>query len=1036
MSRVPAYAELHCSSNFSFQRGASHADELIERADQLGYEAIAITDECSLAGVVRAWEAINRLRKDQHARGDNRPLVQLIVGAEFHLQDGPSFVLLAPSRAAYAQISRLITRGRQTSPKGQYRLLRRDCDQLGECIALWLPDAAPSVDDGLWLASQVADCAIAVHQHRCAEDEARMARLQSLSQASGLRCVAAGGVLFHDPSRKALHDVLTAVRLGKTVHDSGLDLLPNAERHLRQREELASLYPPAMLDEAVAIARRCHFDLAQLRYDYPQELVPPGETPTTHLRHLTEAGLRWRWPDGVPDDVRRQIDKELTLIAELRYEPFFLTVEDIVRHARSIGILCQGRGSAANSAVCYAIGVTSVRPENENLLFERFLSKERNEPPDIDVDFEHEGREEIIQYVFNKYGRHRCAIAATVICYRVRSALRDVGRALGMEEEDIARLSKTLAWWDQAGELDPRLVEQGFDPQAPRMRQWVTLTQTLTGFPRHLSQHVGGFVIAERTLDELVPIENAAMPDRQVIQWDKDDLESLGLLKVDVLALGMLTAIRRTLGLMRNFNPDDDYSLATIPPEDPATYQMIREARTVGVFQIESRAQQNMLPRLRPQTFYDLVVQIAIVRPGPITGGMVHPYLRRRNGEEAPDHPPQLESILGRTLGVPIFQEQVMQIAIKAACFTPGEADQMRRAMAAWKRHGGLTHFHDRLVDGMLGNGYTREFAEQIYHRILGFGSYGFPESHSASFALLAYASAWLKCHHPAAFTAGLLNSQPMGFYPPSMLVAEARRCDVDVRPIDVQHSHWYCTLEPRDVDGQPAIRLGLLQVSGLSREAGDTITAVRGTQPFASVDDLARRARLTRRDLRVLADAGALQSLAGNRHAARWAIAAQTPDTALSMPRAEEPPADLLPPSTAEDVLDDYHSTGLSLRQHPLSLFRERLAARKVSTATELLQMADRERVRVAGMVMFRQRPPSAKGVMFMTIEDESGSVNLIVRPRYIENNRDVVLGARIMIVAGEVQRSGSIVHLMVEKIIDITGWYADLPALSRDFR
>ncbi|WP_299689108.1 error-prone DNA polymerase [Hydrocarboniphaga sp.] len=1030
MTQAPDYAELHCLSNFSFQRGASHADELIHQAIALGYLAIAITDECSLAGVVRAYDTIKKLE----GKAPGNATIKLIIGAEFHLQDGPSFVLLAPSREAYAQISRLITRGRQTSPKGRYRLHRADCDALSLCLALWLPGEGADADEGRWLSERVAQAWIAVHQHREAFDAPRMARADSLSAQTGMRCVAAGGVLFHRAERKTLHDVLTAVRIGRPVQECGLNLLPNAERHLRDRGELAELYPPQMLAETLALAALCQFSLKELSYQYPAELVPEGESPSSHLRHLTEAGMQWRWPDGIPAAVRAQVDKELALIAELKYEAFFLTVEDIVRYARAQGILCQGRGSAANSAVCYAIGVTSVRPENENLLFERFLSKERNEPPDIDVDFEHERREEVIQYVFTKYGRHRTAIAATVICYRTRSALRDVGRALGMEPEDIDRLSKTLAWWDNTEELDARLIEQGFDPRAPKMRLWVLLTQTLVGFPRHLSQHVGGFVIAERSLDELVPIENAAMPQRQVIQWDKDDLESLGLLKVDVLALGMLTALRRSFDLIQAFT-GIDYSIASIPQNDAPTYEMIRRAETIGVFQIESRAQQNMLPRLKPQNFYDLVIQIAIVRPGPITGGMVHPYLRRRDGLEKRDDPPQLQHILGRTLGIPIFQEQVMQIAITAASFTPGEADNMRRSMAAWKRSGGLEHLQDRLIKGMLDNGYERAFAEQIYQRILGFGSYGFPESHSASFALLAYASAWLKCHHPAAFTAALLNSQPMGFYPPSMLVGEARRAGVEVRAVDVLHSEWECTLEPRDEDAQPALRLGLLQISGLAEEAGKAIAGARLQSSFKNLDELARRARLTRRELTALANAGALEALSGHRHAARWEVAAQTPDTALSLARAAEPEFDLRPPTPGEDVLNDYRNIGLSLRQHPLSLFRDRLAARKVSTAKSLRETADKSKIRVAGMVMFRQRPPAAKGVMFMTIEDETGSVNLILRPRYIENNREVVLGSRLMIVAGEVQRSGSIVHVMAEKIVDITGWFSDIPHQSRDF-
>lgn len=1018
----PPYAELHALSNFSFQRGASAAEELIERAADLQYSAIAITDECSLAGIVRAHVAAKV--------GDMR----LIVGAEFHLEDGPSFVLLAPDREAYAQISRLITRGRQTSPKGRYRLLRRDCDGLSRCLALWLPDREAQADDGRWLAEGTAAAWLAVHLHRGPDDREKLQRLQALATASGLSCVAAGGALFHAPERKPLHDVLTAVRLRKPVYDCGLALLPNAEPHLRNRETLAELYPQALLQETLTIAHRCTFSLDELRYEYPSELVPQGHTPASWLRELTLQGIGYRWPEGASTAVTQQIEKELQLIAELRYEPFFLTVHDIVREAVRRGILCQGRGSAANSAVCYALGITAVDPIRQHGLFARFLSRERAEPPDIDVDFEHQRREEIIQYVFAKYGRERAALAATVICYRSRSALRDVGRALGVEEEDIKRVTGALTWWDQPDQLAERLREQGFDPDTLRMQQWLALTQTLRGFPRHLSQHVGGFIISQRPLHELVPIENAAMPDRQVIQWDKDDLESLGLLKVDVLALGMLTAIRRCFELVKAFG-GPALTLATLPAEDPKVYAMIQKAETIGVFQIESRAQQNMLPRLKPENFYDLVIEIAIVRPGPITGGMVHPYLRRRQGLEKADFPPRLASILGRTLGVPIFQEQVMEIAIQAASFSGGEADQMRRSMAAWKKNGDLEKFRDRLIGGMLANDYTAEFAEQIYQRILGFGSYGFPESHSASFALLAYASSWLKHHHPAAFTAALLNSQPMGFYPPSMLVREARRVGVEVRPVCVNRSLWECTLERRD-DGAAAIRLGLLQIGGLAEAAAQTLVATREQQGlFRSADELARRSGLGRRELGLLAAAGALQSLTGHRHAARWDVAAQSPDTQLDLARPEEPRARLRAPSEAEDVLADYRSTGLSLRQHPVALVRQRLARSRVLTAASLRELADKAPARVAGLVMFRQRPGGANGVLFMTLEDETGTANLILRPAFVDRCRAAVLGSRFAVAAGELQKAEGIVHLMVGQLADVSHWLADLPGMSRDF-
>ena len=1061
MSSPTAYAELHCLSNFSFQRGASHADELVVSAARLGYAAIAITDECSLAGIVRARDAIKsyveqREKALSEATGATLeathrewpPEPALIVGAEFHLRDGPSFVLLAPDIEAYSQISRLITRGRQTQPKGRYELHRRDCDALDRCLALWLADEHSTSEHGRWLAERTAQTWLAVELHRGHDDASLLAHRQQLAQESGLRCVATGGVLFHDRSRKMLHDVLTAVRIGKPVSECGKALLPNAERRLRSIDELLTLYPRELIAETLRIAARCHFNLEQIKYDYPAELVPQGYDATSYLRFLTEQGMREHWPEGAPQKVRDQIKKELDLIADLKYEAFFLTVQDIVREAKRRGILCQGRGSAANSAVCYTIGVTAVDPSKENLLFERFLSKERNEPPDIDVDFEHERREEIIQYVFEKYGRHRCALAATVISYRTRSALRDVGRALGMEPEDIDRVSKALAWWDKKEELANRLAEQGFDPAAPRLQHWLRLTSELTGFPRHLSQHVGGFVITQRPLAELVPIENAAMPGRQVIQWDKDDLESLGLLKVDVLALGMLTALRKCFKLIDSVEPQKHYTLANLPKDDAPTYAMIREAKTIGVFQIESRAQQSMLPRLLPEEFYDLVVQIAIVRPGPITGGMVHPYLQRRAEQRKRkeqglpaqtnfDHyyPPQLHDILQRTLGVPIFQEQVMQIAITAAKFTPGEADNMRRSMAAWKRHGGLEHLKERLIGGMLKNGYPLDFAEEIYQRILGFGSYGFPESHSASFALLAYASSYLKCHHPAAFIGSLLNSQPMGFYPASMLVAEARRSNVEVRPVDVQHSHYECTLERVEGSEHPALRLGLLQVEGLSENAGSAIAQARRLGAFKSTDDLARRASLSRRELLMLANAGALESLSGHRHAARWNVAAHQADTDLQLDNRFEAASELRAPTPGEDVLNDYRSLGLSLRQHPLALLRERLSTRKVSTAKEVADAKDRSKLRVAGMVMFRQRPPTAKGVMFMTIEDETGSVNLILRPQFVENHRAEVLGARVAVVTGEVQSTSGVIHLMVEKFRDVSYLLSEIPSLSRDF-
>ncbi|MDX1514816.1 MAG: error-prone DNA polymerase, partial [Gammaproteobacteria bacterium] len=804
---LPGYAELHCLSNFSFLRGASHPEELVLTAAKLGYAAVALTDECSLAGVVRAHEA---------ARTGGIPL---IIGAEFRLAEGFKLVLLATDRGSYARLSALITKGRRAADKGGYRLTLADLDRgLEGCLALLVPErrvgnSQPFIE----LAERFPGRAwIAFERHLGAGDAGMFHALEKLGRRAGVPLVSAGDVHMHVRDRQPLQDTLTAIRLGCPVTQAGFKLYPNAERRLRRRAELARLYPPALLEETLAVAERCRFSLDELRYEYPREIVPEGLTPSTYLRRLAEDGLRRRFPDGVPDRVRDLIERELALIAELRYEAYFLTVYDVVRFARDRDILCQGRGSAANSAVCYCLGITEVDPARMEMLFERFISRERNEPPDIDVDFEHERREEVIQYIYQKYGRERAALAATVITYQPRSAVRDVGKALGLDLAQVDRLAKTLAWWDGKRVLGERFAESGLDPSAPVMKKLAALVGTLVGFPRHLSQHTGGFVIARDALSDLVPVENAAMPERTVIQWDKDDLDTLGLLKVDVLGLGMLTAIRKSLELVGACH-GKPVSMVEVPAEDPAVYEMIGHADTVGVFQIESRAQMAMLPRMRPACFYDLVIEVAIVRPGPIQGGMVHPYLRRRQGLEPVSYPSEaVRGVLERTLGVPIFQEQAMQLAIVAAGFTPGEADQLRRAMAAWRRRGGLGPFEARLIDGMRERGYPEEFARQIFRQIEGFGDYGFPESHSASFALLVYVSAWLKRHHPAAFCCALLNSQPMGFYAPAQLVGDARRHGVEVRPVDVNASRWDCTLE-RGAGGAPAVRLGFRMIKGLS---------------------------------------------------------------------------------------------------------------------------------------------------------------------------------------------------------------------------
>jgi error-prone DNA polymerase len=1072
---LPTYAELHCLTNFSFLRGASHPEELAARAAKLGYTALAVTDECSLAGVVRAHVAAK-----EHG-------IKLIIGAEFRLAGGPKLVLLATDREAYGNLSQLITAARRRSQKGSYRIAWDDLDTgVPGCLVLLVPDEQPKPEDAQRLARAFPGRAwIAAELHCGPDDRARLEVLLDLGRAAGLPIAAAGDVHMHVRSRRALQDTLTAIRLRTTVAEARDALYPNAERHLRMRMRLAQLYPPALLAETVRIAQRCTFSLDSLRYEYPEELAPPGHTPASYLREITEEGLRARFPAGVPENVRELIEHELALISELAYEPYFLTVYDIVKFARSRGILCQGRGSAANSAVCYALGITEVDPARMNMLFERFISRERNEPPDIDVDFEHQRREEIIQYLYGKYGRDRAALAATVITYRTKSTIRDVAKALGFDLPQVDRLARSFAWWDGRDSVRERLAEAGFDPAGAQVQRLLTLVATLTGFPRHLSQHTGGFVFARGLLSRLVPIENAAMPDRSVIQWDKDDLDALGLLKVDVLALGMLSAIRRALGMIAGWR-GRPFGMADVPPEDPAVYEMIQHADTVGVFQIESRAQMGMLPRLKPANFYDLVIEVAIVRPGPIQGGMVHPYLRRRQGLEPVTYPSAaVKAVLSRTLGVPIFQEQVMQLAIVAAGFTPGESDELRRSMAAWRRKGGLEHFEQRLVSGMLARGYQREFAQRIYQQILGFGEYGFPESHSASFALLVYVSSWIKRHEPAAFLAGLLNSQPMGFYAPSQLVQDARRHGVEVLPVDATVSEWDCVLEkardegggvnretPLLPEGEPgirgallragerptrcselgragspqssggggrkraAVRLGFRMISGFSETAAGRICEARHERAFDSVADLARRARLDRRDLKLLASAGALRSLSDHRRLAHWEVAGVERATpVLAGAPIEESMPRLAPPTEGEELVADYASLGLTLGRHPLSLLRPRLARMRLATAAELRGLPHGRPARAAGIVVGRQRPDTASGVIFVTLEDETGSVNVIVWRDLADRQRRELLGSRLMGVHGTLEREGEVVHLIANRLVDHSALLGKLQTSSRDF-
>ncbi len=1109
---IPPYAELHCVTHFSFLRGASHPEELVERAKAQGYAALAITDECSLAGVVRA-----------HVKAKEVGL-PLLIGAEFGLhglfghpdppiapprrpgggpcdpKDGRTLstraaardsrapparlVLLAQDREGYGNLSELITRARMRAAKAHYRLHLEDLDDgVPGCIALLVPCPAVATHAAGDEATPGSPLARLHEQARFVRERfgarARLAaellarghdmpllgRLREVSKDSGLPLVAAGDVHFHVRSRRGLHDVLAATRLGRPVKELGFALPPNAEQHLRSRLRLAQLYPPGLLEETLEVAAHCAFSLDALRYEYPQEIVPEGHTPASWLRRLAYEGAAVRYPDGLPDAVRAQIEHELALIADLRYEAYFLTVADIVRFARGRGILCQGRGSAANSAVCYCIGITEVDPSRMSVLFERFISRERNEPPDIDVDFEHQRREEVIQYLYAKYGRERTALTAAIATYRPRSALRDVGRALGVDAQRIDLLTRNQQWWDGRAVRPGRFAEAGFDPASRTVQQWLRLTQQLVGFPRHLSQHSGGFVIARDSLARLVPIENAAMPQRSVIQWDKDDLDALGLLKVDVLALGMLTAIRRALDLVterRGGTPGAPgaFRLQDIPAEDPDTYEMISNADTVGVFQIESRAQMSMLPRLRPRCFYDLVIEVAIVRPGPIQGGMVHPYLRRRQGLEPVEYPrDEIRPALERTLGVPIFQEQVMQIAILAAGFTPGEADALRRAMAAWRRKGGLHAFQQKVVDGMVARGYSPEFAERVFRQIEGFGEYGFPESHAASFALLVYVSCWIKRHEPAAFLAALLDSQPMGFYAPAQLVRDAREHGVDVRGVCVLASDRRSRLEERtdappqvrvgvDWRPQPAVRLGLNRVSGLGEDAARRIVEARarrraaGVEPaFADVEDLAREARLERRELQALARADALAAIAGHRVEAAWqAVAIERMPALLVEARFDEPAVALPPMSEGEAVVADYASLGVPMGRHPLALLRGALDAFRVQPAAVLRGYPDGRLARASGLVTHRQRPDTARGVVFVTLEDDTGTVNVIVWPDVLERWRREILGARLMTVYGVWQADsatgGQVMHLIARRVVDHTALLGELTTRSRDFR
>ncbi len=1031
------YAELVCRSNFSFLEGASHPGELVEQALVLGYRALALTDRDGVYGVVRAHQRLRDIERRGGLEGLEVDLerFRLIVGASVTIADRPPLVLLARDREGYGNLCSLLTRGRRRAPKGESWLEASDLEPFASGLSAILPNPGTGDEgrkDVAWARDLFGDeLSLGLARHLLPGQEALLQETVRLGKALEVPLVAVGDVLYHAPTRQPLQDVLTCVREGCTLEEAGLRLQPNGERHLHRRSEMVRRFAdmPEAIRRGIEIAERCTFSLDELRYRYPSEILPDGfDDAMEYLRLLVREGARWRYPEGTPPLVQAQLDHELELIERLDFPHYFLTVYDLVRFARGRDILCQGRGSAANSAVCFVLGITAVDPARSKLLFERFISEERGSPPDIDLDCEHERREEMIQYLYERYGRNRAALACTVICYRARSALREVGKVLGYTEEEINAVAKGVLH-SLGGEITPQLFSEArLDPEEARNRLYGILTRQLVGFPRHLSIHVGGFLLSEDELSQIVPIENATMKDRTVIQWDKDDLDALRLLKVDVLGLGMLTCIRKTFELIKR-HEGKELTLASIPPEDSSVYDMICEADTIGVFQIESRAQMTMLPRLKPRCFYDLVVEVAIVRPGPIQGDMVHPYLRRRNGEEPVVYPhPALKEILGRTYGVPLFQEQVMRLAVAVADFTPGEADELRRAMGSWRRTGRMGELTQKLLDGMRANGLKETFAQQILKQIKGFAEYGFPESHAASFALLVYASAYLKRHHPAPFICGLLNSLPMGFYPPRLLISDLQRHGEAIRPVDIQRSDWDSTLEPyHDGRGRRrfALRLGFRLVKGMKSAAGEAIEeARRRGGAFTSLGDLQRRARVDRGVLELLASADAFQSIVAGRRDALWAVRGLAP-TADDLLQEVEPTdtgeTELPRASPLEEVVADFQSFGLSLRSHPLKLARPELARRGVLAARGLLDVPDGGRVTVAGIVVARQRPMTASGTVFLSLEDETGISNVVIWPSQFDRFRKVAARSALLVVSGQLQRTGIVIHVIASHIEEL---------------
>lgn len=1038
-----SYAQLYTTTNFTFLTGASHPQELVARAVELGYEALAITDECSLAGIVKAYNAIKQLPEDR------RDTFKLLIGSRFRLSNGLHLIAIAPDRKAYAELSGFITLARRRAEKGSYEAHMEDLRfRLQTCLIIWLaePHFTGAYGDAHILKRAFKERLwIGINHQLLGGEQHGFIHWHKLGQALEIPLVACGEALMHVRTRKPLQDVLTGIRENTPISELGTRLRGNAEAYLKALPDLLQLYPKALLQQTQIIAGRCQPFMHELRYQYPRELVPAGLTSIEYLRQLVEKGKQNRYPKGAPESLDQLLQKELQLIEEEKYEYFFLTVYDIVQYARRNNILCQGRGSAANSAVCYCLGITEIRPGLINVLFERFISKERKEPPDIDVDFEHQRREEIIQYIYEKYGRERAALAATVITYRTRSAIRDVGKALGLDSGLIDHFAKSHAWWDSSNDLHQRISATGLDVQSKLLRQFFHLVNEIKGFPRHLSQHVGGFVIAQERVSDLVPLENASMPGRTIIQWDKEDLETMELLKVDVLALGMLTALKKMLEYVHQYDKSIK-ALKDIPEEDPATYEMLCQADSVGVFQVESRAQMSMLPRLRPREFYDLVIEIAIVRPGPVQGDMVHPYLRRRNGlEEISYYSDEIKAVLKPTLGIPIFQEQAIRLSMVAAGFSGGEADELRRAMASWGKNGNLMKFERRFINGMLARDYPLELAQRLFEQLKGFGGYGFPESHSASFALLCYASSWLKCHHPAAFYCALLNSQPMGFYSPSQLVQDARRHDIAVLPVDINASDFEHTLE--DVDGQLGIRLGFCRIKSLDEKKAKDIARLRQGKPFTSLQDLSRRAKLSQADLQCLASADALRSLSGNRHQARWQAAAIKPYLALLEDAELEHDELLMPaPTVAKDMLDDYATTGLSLRPHPMALLRSHYPFNRCKKYSDLVNLRHGGFVRVAGLVTGRQRPGTAKNTVFVTLEDETGNINVVVWQSTQEQFRRELLSSQLLIVKGRLEigvetdkkrnKTYAVVHVIAGHLADYSHRLtAEFQIKSRDF-